>query len=138
MKLVYVLRHAEKHFLTGGITKKGKEDCEKLKKELPYFNIVLCSDKKRTIETARALTGKEPQQDARANIEWTTGTELANAITETVQNMRDGERALIVTHGQCLSPARRLLQPNEEAPEYQLLSGFIVNERLEVRDFILH
>lgn len=137
MKLVYVLRHAEKHFLTGGITKKGKEDCEKLKKELPYFNIVLCSDKKRTIETARALTGKEPQQDARANIEWTTGTELANVITETVQNMRDGERALIVTHGQCLRPAKHILQPNEEPPEYSLLSGFIVNERLEVRDFIL-
>jgi phosphohistidine phosphatase SixA len=137
MKLVYILRHAEKNLLTGGITKKGKEDCEKLKKELPQFNMVISSDKKRAVETARALTGKEPDQDARANIEWTTGTELVNLITETVQNIRDGEKALIITHSPCIPAARRLLKPNEEVPEYHPLTGFIVNEKLEVRDFMV-
>ncbi len=136
MKLVYVLRHAQKNIITGSITKKGKEACEALRKHLPAFNLVISSEKERCIETARALTGKEPDQDNRANIEWTTGTELVNLIAETVQNMRDGDCALIVTHGQCLPSAKLLLQQKEEAPEYQLLSGFIVNERLEVRDFM--
>ncbi|PIN79793.1 hypothetical protein COV16_02290 [Candidatus Woesearchaeota archaeon CG10_big_fil_rev_8_21_14_0_10_34_8] len=137
MKLVYVLRHAKKSTFKKGITKEGKTACEELKKRLPKFSIVISSQKERCSETARALTGRQPDQDERANVEYSTGTQLVNLITETVQNMRDGEKALIVTHEVCLSPAMQILEnvPSINTISFKPLTGFIVNQNLQVKEF---
>jgi len=134
MKQLYVLRHADKSW-TGGISKNGKQACEALKKRLPAFTIVICSQKKRTEETAFILGTRQPDIDNRANIEHNTGTELVNLITETIQNMRDGDVGLIVSHVPCMQAAHGILVPNSPAPDYKELQGFIVNQNLQLKEF---
>jgi phosphohistidine phosphatase SixA len=134
MKQVYVLRHGIKSFFKG-ITKESKEECKTLRKKLPKFTIIISSEKPRCIETARELTGDEPSIDTRANIENNTGTELVNLITETLQNIRDGENVLIISHMPCMPPARRILQATDAPTHYAELMGFIVNDNMGVKEF---
>lgn len=65
MKYIQVRRHAPKH-AEGHLTGEGKKLAESVKKKLPSFNIILSSDKPRAIETAKLLTGINPQIDKRA------------------------------------------------------------------------
>jgi len=65
MKYIEVRRHAPKH-AEGHLTDDGKRFAEETKKKLPIFDIILSSDKSRAIETAKLLTGAEPQIDKRA------------------------------------------------------------------------
>ncbi len=134
MKQLYVLRHAEKSW-AGGISKNGKQACEALKKRLSAFTIVICSQKKRTVETALILGGTQPDLDNRANIEHNTGTELVNLITDTIQKMRDGDIGLIVSHIPCMRAAHDILAPHVPAPDYKELQGFIVNQNLQLKEF---
>ena len=110
MKQVFVLRHAEKNILTGGITQKGKERCDYLKKLLPEFADVISSEKKRCVETAKELTNHEPTEDYQANIEYETGEELVHLIKQTLDKLEDSQNALIVSHSPCIGPAKILLQ----------------------------
>ncbi len=62
---VYLLRHAHKDD-QGVLTEEGMEKASQLRKKLPTFLHVISSDSKRTQETARLISGKEPQVDPRA------------------------------------------------------------------------
>lgn len=64
MKYIQVRRHAPKH-AEGHLTDEGKKSAESVKKTLPTFNIILSSDKPRAVETAKLLTGVNPQIDKR-------------------------------------------------------------------------
>ena len=65
MKYIQVRRHAPKH-AEGHLTGEGKKLAESIKMKLPTFNTVLSSDKSRAVETAKLLTGVDPQIDKRA------------------------------------------------------------------------
>jgi len=65
MKLVYILRHAQKDRL-GNLTDEGRTNAKLLKNKLPKFKLVIASDSPRTQETAELLTGTKPQIDHRA------------------------------------------------------------------------
>ena len=139
MKQIFVLRHAQKNLLTGGITKKGEEDCENLRKLLPEIAIAISSPKKRCIETAQFLVFHDPMIDDNANIEYDTGTELAQLIRNTMKKLQDGQTALIVTHEPCLGPAYDLLQnkiPLQETHLFRSLEGFIVDDKKRVKLFV--
>lgn len=139
MKQVFVLRHAQKNLLTGSITKKGEEECENLRKLLPEFAIAISSPRKRCIETAKVLVNHDPKIEKDADIEYDSGTELAQLIRNTVKKLQDGQNALIVTHEPCLEPAYALLQnkvPLQESIHFRSLEGFIVDERKRVKLFV--
>lgn len=136
MKHVFVLRHAQKNLLTGGITKKGEEECHQAQRVFPQFSLVICSEKKRCYETALHLTNTEPQADARANIEHDSGKELIELITETFKKIKSDEAAVIITHEPCLGPAFALLQhkiPHQELIHFGALQGFVVDEKKKVK-----
>ena len=136
MKHVFVLRHAQKNLLTGGITKKGEEECHQAQRIYPQFSLVICSEKKRTYESALHLTNTEPQADSRANIEHDSGKELVALILETLKKLQDNENAVIVTHEPCLAPAFSLLQhkiPHQEQIHFGALQGFIIDEKKKVK-----
>lgn len=136
MKQIFVLRHAQKNILTGGITKKGEEECNDLKKMLPEFRLVLSSEKKRCIHTAEHLINQEPKHDSRANIEHDSGEELIALIKETLPALKDNENALIISHKPTMIPAYlKLSKKNESSILFGSLEGFIVNEKLDVRLF---
>lgn len=139
MKQIFVLRHAQKNLLTGGITKKGEEECENLRKLLPEIGIAISSPKKRCIETAKFLVCHDPMIDDSANIEYDTGTELAQLVRNTMKKLRDGQSSLIVTHEPCLGPAYDLLQnkiPIQETHLFRSLEGFIVDDKKRVKLFV--
>jgi phosphohistidine phosphatase SixA len=139
MKQIFVLRHAQKNLLTGGITKKGEEECENLRKVLPDIAITISSPKKRCIETAALLVCHDPMIDDKANIEYDTGTELAQLIRNTIKKLRDGQSALIITHEPCVGPAYDLLQnkvPFQERHIFRSLEGFIVDDKKRVKLFV--
>ncbi len=139
MKQVFVLRHAQKNLLTGGITKKGEEECVNLRKVLPEIAIAISSPKKRCIETATLLVCHDPMLDDKANIEYDTGTELAQLIRNTMKKLHDGQSALIVTHEPCLGPAYDLLQnkvPLQERHIFRSLEGFLVDDKKRVKLFV--
>jgi phosphohistidine phosphatase SixA len=134
MKQVYVLRHAEKAFMKG-ISKLGVAKCKELAKRLPEFAIIVSSELARCTDTAEVISGFPADIDKRANIENSTGTELVNLINEMLQNMQDGQNGLIISHIPCMPPARRLLKAEGAPGTYANLAGFIVNEKLEVKEF---
>lgn len=136
MKQIFVLRHAQKNILTGGITKKGEEECNDLKKMLPEFRLVMSSEKKRCIDTAEHLINQEPKHDSRANIEHDSGEELIALIKETVLALKDNENALIISHQPTMIPAYlKLSKKKELSLHFGPLGGFLVNEKKEVRLF---
>lgn len=65
MKYIQIRRHAPKH-AEGHLTGEGKKLAESVKKKLPTFDIIISSDKPRAVETAKLLTGVNPQIDKRA------------------------------------------------------------------------
>lgn len=136
MKHVFVLRHAQKNLLTGGITKKGEEECHQAQRIFPQFSLVICSEKKRCYETALHLTNTEPQADSRANIEHENGKELIELITETFKKIKPEEAAVIITHEPCIESAFSLLQhkiPHQEQVHFGPLHGFWVDEKKKVK-----
>lgn len=136
MKQIFVLRHAHKNIFTGGITKKGEEECNEIKKMLPVFVKGVSSEKKRCIETGMHILNQEPVHDNRANIEHDTGEELIELIKETFLALNDNENALIISHQPAMIPAYfQLLKKKEEHLHFDSLEGFIVNEKLEVKHF---
>lgn len=137
MKKIFVLRHAQKNLLTSGITKKGEEECHQAQRVFPPFSQVICSEKKRTYETALHLTNTEPQTDPRANIEHDTGEELVELIFDILKKLKDNETAVIITHEPCLRAAFALLDhkipPPQEQIHFDSLQGFIVDEKKKVK-----
>lgn len=75
MKLIYVLRHADKNKKTGKLTDAGRDRAKNLKESLGSFNIVLTSDRPRTIETAVLLTNQNPIIDKRAGFTYNSDEE---------------------------------------------------------------
>ncbi len=139
MKHIFVIRHAQKNLLTGGITKKGEEECAVLRKLLPEIAIAISSPKKRCIETAKLLVNHDPKIEQNADIEYDTGTELAQLIRNTMKKLQDGQSALIITHSPCLEPAYALLQnkiPLQESMHFRSLEGFIVDDKKKVKLFM--
>lgn len=65
MKEVHLRRHAEKSS-DGQLTENGIRDARELAKVLPTFVKVISSDSDRARETARLLTGTDPEVDTRA------------------------------------------------------------------------
>lgn len=65
MRELYLLRHGETA-KDGGITERSKSDAITLGKDLPKFTHVISSDATRAIETALAVSGKNPEIDERA------------------------------------------------------------------------
>ena len=63
---VYVLRHAPKDNETGELTEEGKAKAAELRGHMPNFDLIIASPSSRTQETARLLTGNEPEVDTRA------------------------------------------------------------------------
>src|SRR3989338_4971204 len=139
MKHVFVLRHAQKNLLTGGITKKGEEECATLRKLLPEFAITISSPRKRCSETAKLIVNHDPKIEKDADIEYDSGTELAQLARNTLKKLQDGQNALIITHEPCLEPAYALLQnkiPLQESIHFRSLEGFIVDEKKRVKLFM--
>lgn len=139
MKHVFVLRHAQKNILTGGITKKGEEQCAMIGKLFPEFAIVLSSPRKRCTETAKLIVNHDPKIEKDADIEFDSGTELAQLIRNTIKKLQDGQSALIITHSPCLEPAYALLQnkvPHQEDIHFGSLEGFVVDEKRRVKLFV--
>lgn len=139
MKQIFVLRHAQKNLLMGGITKRGEEECENLRKLLPEFAIAISSPRKRCIETAKLLVNHDPKIEKDADIEYDSGTELAQLIRNTIKKLQDGQNALIITHEPCLCPAYDLLQnkvPFQESVHFRSLEGFMVNDKKRVKLFV--
>ncbi len=139
MKHVFVLRHAQKNLLTGGITKKGEEECHEAQRVFPQFSLVICSEKRRTYETAMHLTNTEPQADKRANIEHDSGKELVELVLQTLKRLQDNENAVIVSHEPSIGPAFALLEkkiPHQESIHFGPLQGFMIDEKKKVK--LLH
>ena len=139
MKHVFVLRHAQKNLLTGGITKNGEEECATLRKVLPEIVIAISSPRKRCIETAKLIVNHDPKIEKDADIEHDSGTELAQLIRNIIKKLQDGQNALIITHEPCLEPAYALLQnkiPMQESIHFRSLEGFIVDEKRRVKLFV--
>ena len=131
MKHVFVLRHAHKNILTGGITKKGEEHCKELAKILPSFDIAIASEKKRTQETVLFITNTEPIIDSRANIEHDSGNELIALIKETMKKLQQGQNALIITHSPCMMPAYYILTKQDAS--FGALEGFEIDDKGKVK-----
>ncbi len=131
MKHVFVLRHAHKNILTGGITKKGEEHCKELAKMLPLIDIGIASEKKRTQETVLFITHTEPIIDSRANIEHESGTELIKLIRETMKKLQEGQNALIVTHSVPMNAAYHFLA--KQTASFGALEGFEVDDKGKVK-----
>ena len=139
MKHVFVLRHAQKNLLTGGITKKGEEECAMIGKLLPEFAIAISSPRKRCSETAKLIVNHDPKIEKDADIEYDSGTELAQLARNTLKKLQDGQNALIITHEPCLEPAYALLQnkiPLQESIHFRSLEGFIVDDKKRVKLFV--
>ncbi len=131
MKRVFVLRHAHKNILTGGITKKGEDACREMAKILPQFDIAVSSEKKRTKETAFFMTNVEPLEDKRANIEHDSGKELIALIKETLKKLENYQNALIISHSPCMTAAHHIL--TKQDTHFNALEGFVVDEKLNVK-----
>lgn len=65
MRVVYVIRHAEKDSQSGELTETGKQKALELQKKLPRFDLVIASDSPRTQETALILSGRKAAVDTR-------------------------------------------------------------------------
>jgi broad specificity phosphatase PhoE len=62
MKSVYVLRHTKaERGAAGKITEEGETAAQKRAVQLPQFAIVLASSAERAMETARLLSGQDPE-----------------------------------------------------------------------------
>ncbi len=69
MRQIYILRHANKNKETGELTEEGRRLARELKDKLGIFNLVITSDKNsRLLETAKLLTGVDPDIDQRAGL----------------------------------------------------------------------
>jgi broad specificity phosphatase PhoE len=75
MKKVFVLRHADKNKATGQLTDEGRKRAILLKDQLGKFNIVITSDRPRTIETAILLSNTQPIIDKRAGFVYSNDEE---------------------------------------------------------------
>lgn len=65
MKKIYLIRHAEKDS-KGVLSERGRADSIKLGDSLPKFDAIYSSGSNRTQESARLITGKNPEIDDRA------------------------------------------------------------------------
>ena len=66
MKKIYVLEHANWNFGKNRLTNKSYQECIGFRGRFDPFNIIISSREKRNRETARLLTQKDPEVDARA------------------------------------------------------------------------
>jgi phosphohistidine phosphatase SixA len=131
MKQVFVLRHAHKNILTGGISKKGEEQCQEIAKLLPTFDIAISSEKKRAKETAMHMTNTEPLEDNRANIEHDTGKELIELIKETIKKLENNQNALIISHSPAMTAAYYIL--TKQDAHFNALQGFEIDDKGNVK-----
>jgi phosphohistidine phosphatase SixA len=131
MKQVFVLRHAHKNILTGGISKKGEEQCHEIAKLLPTFDIAISSEKKRAKETAMHMTNTEPLEDNRANIENDSGKELVALIKETMKKLKQTQYALIISHSPCMTAAYYIL--TKQDLHFNALEGFVIDDNGNVK-----
>ncbi|MFA6888017.1 MAG: phosphoglycerate mutase family protein [Candidatus Woesearchaeota archaeon] len=131
MKQIFILRHAQKSILTGGITKKGEEQCKELAKILPTFGIGIASEKKRTQETVLFLTNTEPIIDNKANLEHESGNELITLIKETMKKLQQNQNAIIISHSPSMTAAYHLL--TKETISFGPLEGFKVDDKMKIK-----
>ena len=75
MKHIYILRHADKNKETGQLTDTGRERAKNLKKSLGFFDLVITSDRPRTVETVILLTNQNPLIDERAGFTYNSDEE---------------------------------------------------------------
>ncbi len=105
MRQVFVLRHANWNLDKDGLIDEGKQKCLDLKKKFGNFDIVISSNFDRNKETAKLLTGKEPQVDARAGILKLTD-EQNQKITELRQKHPLGIAGAIFSVPELIQPVK--------------------------------
>jgi broad specificity phosphatase PhoE len=68
MKEIYVLRHANWDGNQDKLIEEGQKKCLSLKQKLCNFDIVVASNRQRSEDTAKLLTGSDPEIDRRAGV----------------------------------------------------------------------
>lgn len=106
MREVSVLRHANWNFDKDNLTDEGKQKCLGLRKKLGNFDIVIASNFDRNKETAKLLTGINPNVDERAGILKLT-KEQNDKITELRQKHPLGVVGVIFSIPELIKPVRK-------------------------------